>query len=463
MIGAKLVRARTALLLMSMLLIVNLTPALVTGARVTRAQAIGHTTSALQNGPLVYTFGHTRVRLARSGAASPPPTDAYCRQNYGTPCYSPQEMRAAYDLNPILNMGYDGTGQTIVIIDSYGSPTIKSDLQTFDAGYGLPDPPSFKVLAPEGKVPFNPNDGTMVSWAIETSLDVEWAHSMAPGANIVLMTSPVAETQGVQGMPKFLYLEQYAMYHHLGKIISQSWATTENTLFTTQPGLKVLHNFEAFYKEADSKGFTIFASSGDSGVANPDVNGNIYPFPTVNYPASSPYVTAVGGTSLFADTQGNYQGENGWSGSGGGVSQYFKEPAYEQGLPGSIQQTLNGYRGLPDISYNANPGTAILYYGSFLPGQSGYYFVGGTSEGSPQWAGIMADADQFAGHPLGLINPALYALGEGSQYNSLFHDIVTGNNSNDGIQGYNAGTGWDFVTGWGSPDAAQLIHALVGK
>src|SRR5258707_7824216 len=141
---------------------------------------------------------------------------------------------------PFLNAGYNGTGQTIIIIDSYGSPTIQNDLKTFDAGYGLPDPPSFQILTPLGTVPWNPGDSTMVSWAFETSLDVEWAHAMAPGANIVLMTSPVAETQGVPGMPQFLRLEKYALKHNLGNIISQSWATTENTLFANKKGLKVL-------------------------------------------------------------------------------------------------------------------------------------------------------------------------------------------------------------------------------
>ena len=143
------------------------------------------------------------------------------------------------------------SGQTIVIIDSYGSPTIAADLAAFDAGYGLPGPPSFKVLAPLGTVPFDP--GTypdQYSWAAETTLDVEWAHAMAPGAAIVLLTSPVDETEGVQGLPEFLALEKYALDHHLGKIISQSWAATENTLFadTAGPqGPQVIADFSAFY------------------------------------------------------------------------------------------------------------------------------------------------------------------------------------------------------------------------
>jgi subtilase family serine protease len=129
----------------------------------------------------------------------------------------------------LLQIGYTGAGQTIVIIDSYGSPTIASDLHTFDAAYGLPDPPSFQVIAPLGTVPFDSTDPVQLGWAGETTLDVEWAHAIAPGANIVLLTSPVAETQGVPGMPQFLELEQYALDHKLGKIISQSWGRQKMT------------------------------------------------------------------------------------------------------------------------------------------------------------------------------------------------------------------------------------------
>jgi subtilase family serine protease len=161
-----------------------------------------------------------------AGVSITPPTDAQCRADDGFPCYSPQEMRNAYDVTPLINAGDTGKGQSIVIIDSYGSPTIQSDLHTFDQGYGLPDPPSFKILSPLGSVPYDPNNSTMVNWAFETTLDVEWSHAMAPDASIVLMTSPVAETQGVTGLTQFLYLEQYAVHQNLGQIISQSWAAT---------------------------------------------------------------------------------------------------------------------------------------------------------------------------------------------------------------------------------------------
>ena len=230
-----------------------------------------------------------------------PPTYSQCLNLIGFPCYSPQLIRKAYGVTPVLNSGFTGKGQSIVIIDSFGSPTISQDLKVFDQGYGLPDPPSFKILAPLGTIKFDPDNSDMVGWAFETTLDVEWSHALAPDANIVLMTSPVSETEGVQGLPEFLFLEKYAVNHNLGKIISQSWGATENTLFNPG-GRQIFNQFNDFYKQAGQKGVTFFASTGDSGSSNVDINGNTYPFPTVGFPASSPYVTAVGGTSLFAST-----------------------------------------------------------------------------------------------------------------------------------------------------------------
>ena len=231
-------------------------------------------------------------------AATQAPMDADCRTFINIPCYSPQEIQNACGLASILNAGYTGVGETIIIIVSFGSPTIAQDLQIFDADYGLPDPPSFTVLAPLGTVPFDPTNSDQVGWAFETTLDVEWAHAIAPGANIVLLTSPVSETEGMQGMPEFLLLEQYALDHHLGKIISQSWGATENTLFTPA-GQQVFEDFERFYQDAAQQNVTVLASAGDVGSDNPDINGTIYPFPTVIFPASSPLVTAVGGTSCM--------------------------------------------------------------------------------------------------------------------------------------------------------------------
>ena len=211
-------------------------------------------------------------------AANQAPMDADCRTFINIPCYSPQEIQNAYGLASILNAGYTGVGETIIIIVSFGSPTIAQDLQIFDADYGLPDPPSFTVLAPLGTVPFDPTNSDQVGWAFETTLDVEWAHAIAPGADIVLLTIPVSETEGMQGMPEFLLLEQYALDHHLGKIISQSWGATENTLLTSA-GQQVFEDFERFYQDAAQQNVTILASAGDVGSGNADINGTIYPFP----------------------------------------------------------------------------------------------------------------------------------------------------------------------------------------
>ncbi len=123
---------------------------------------------------------------------------------------------------------------------------------------------------------------------------------------------------------------------------------------------------------------------------------------------------------------------------------------------------MNGYRGLPDISSNADPATPVLIYLSFLgPSKAGYYGIGGTSEASPTWAGIIADGNQMAGRPLGFINQALYQISAGNQYAASLHDVTKGNNSAHGIQGYNAGPGWDAVTGLGTPNAAKLLQQLI--
>jgi subtilase family serine protease len=425
-----------------------------------RAARLGHASAgrrSAQAGSLEIPSRPLNVDLVQRGAQAP--TDAQCRAEIGVPCYSPQEIRHAYGVDQLLKRGYDGAGETIVIFDSFGSPTIASDLQSFDAGYGLPNPPSFKILSPLGTVPYDPTAiPDQIGWAAETTLDVEWAHAMAPGASIVLMTSPVDETEGVQGMPQFNELENYALGHHLGQVWSQSWGATENTLFTAA-GEQVIRQFEATYARAAGEGVTVFASTGDSGTANPMVNGTIYPFPTVNFPASSPLVTAVGGTSLMADTSGNYESETVWPFAGGGISQQFSEPSYQRAfLPGSDQSELGHMRGIPDVSWNADPNTPILVYLSFLGSSAaGYYTIGGTSEGSPDWAGLAADLDQLAHHPLGLLNPYLYALGSAG---IGFHDITVGNDSQDGVPGYSATPGWDLASGWGTPDLAAYFRDI---
>jgi subtilase family serine protease len=427
-------------------------------------RGVGH-----HSGALVLSSAKLHARYLRAG--DPPPSDAQCRAdpaNLGTACYSPQEIQHAYGVDGLLNAGDNGAGQTIVLIESYGSPTLASDVAAFDTGYGLPPLLSLHVISPLGTVPFDPTNGDMVNWAFETTLDVEWAHAMAPAAAIDVLTSPVDETEGVQGMPEFAQLVRYALDHHLGQVLSQSWGATENTLFTPA-GRQVFGTFESLYARAAGQRVTVLASAGDTGSTNYDLNFDLYPMPVVGYPASSPWVTAVGGTSLYADTSGNYQHETVWGeptgpfgycgATGGGVSQVFAEPAYQRALPQGTQAALGGHRGMPDISWLADPCNGILVYGTFLPDAQGWFFIGGTSEGSPQWAGLVADLDQLAHHPVGFLNPYLYALGPARLG---FHDVTVGSNADldSTVPGYDATPGWDLATGWGTPNVGALLHTI---
>ncbi len=381
---------------------------------------------------------------------------------YGT-AYTPQQIRDAYGVTPLYNKGYRGQGQTVVIIDSYGSPTLRQDVAVFDQQYGLP-PVKLQTLAPLGSVPFNPGDKEMRGWQGETTLDVEMVHAVAPEASIVVLTSPVDETEGVAGLPQFLQLEQYAVTHHLGTIVSQSWAASEVSL-NDAAGQAEIAQWNTFFQQATTQDhITFFGSSGDNG-ATDYVDASLSSYsstPTTSFPGDNPWVTSVGGTTL-TDAGGSYQ-EVAWNSqggaSGGGFSRFYATPPFQQGLPASAQSQLNGRRGVPDVAAAADPTTGLAIY---IAGQ--WTLAGGTSAGSPFWAGVMAIANQIAGRPLGYINPALYEVAGSSQYDSAFRDVTSGDNSFSGggvnVQGYQAGPGWDAVTGLGTPNAEKLIPLLI--
>jgi subtilase family serine protease len=276
----------------------------------------------------------------------------------------------------------------------------------------------------------------------------------------VLLVSPVAETEGTVGLPEFLKLEQYALSHHLGNIISQSWGASEVTL-KDAAGQQEIHQWDTFYKQATTaNGISIFSSSGDNGATDyTDLQAShLSPTPTTSFPADDPWVTSVGGTSLRHN--GSTFAETAWNMSGGGFSSFFPEPSYQQILPSSVQSELNHKRGVPDVSGDANPATGLAIY------TAGHWDLGGgTSASAPLWASIIAIGDEMAGHPLGFINPTLYRLATTSKYTQDFHDITVGNNSvaDNGlnVQGYSATTGWDPITGLGSPDAEKLLPDLI--
>jgi len=374
-------------------------------------------------------------------------------------CYTPRAFRQAYDVEALTEQGFTGKGQTVIDIVSYGSPTLQQDMDVFDKQFGLP-PITIQVVSPLGTVPYDPNKKDMTGWAGETELDVQIIHAIAPDAHIVVMTSPVDETEGTIGLPEFLKLEQYAVAHHLGQIFSQSYVASEATL-AGSAGQKLVKTFADFYKQITTRqGFTIVSGSGDNGAtdwANIAAT-KLSPRPTVNFPADVPWVTAVGGTTL-RNTPPTYD-ESAWSGSGGGMSTFFAEPAFQKSMPSSVQSELAGHRGLPDIAGDANPETAMVNY---IFGH--WTQIGGTSASTPFWAGIVAIANQVAGHSLGFINPALYKSGASPNAQKDFRDIINGSNNVDNgnihVKGFQAVQGWDAVTGWGSPRASQFISDLI--
>jgi subtilase family serine protease len=390
------------------------------------------------------------------------------------------------------------------------------DLHVYDQAWGLPamcgeegvsctpGMPTFSTLSLQGspatKAPPPTSKGTgqedKSAWALEVALDVESAHAMAPGANILLVTTPTAETLGVQGLPQMMNAEQYVIDHHLAQVITQSFGTAEEAFGSQQSLLNLRHAFVS----AAANHVTVLASSGDGGSANvrkSPVGGPnaqpTFPFPTVGWPASDPLVTGVGGTYLCTDataTSGrildnvhppvncqapNTEEEVGWIGSGGGFSHVFARPDYQSALPAGSTPIPATTRGVPDVALQASSRTGQLIYLSLPPdGQSGlicgsspcstgWYDVGGTSASSPQWAALVAIADQINGGGLGFINPALYKLANNpSAYASNFFDVTTGNNQADpSVPGFPATTGWDPVTGLGTPNASALLPALV--
>src|ERR1700737_2176929 len=201
--------------------------------------------------------------LTIPGRRNQPPTTAECRA-VGFSCYQPAQFQTAYNLLPLYAQGFNGAGRTIVIVDAFGSPTIRDDLKFFDQTFNLPDPPAFNIITPAGSVAFDNTDPVMLNWGFETTLDVEWAHAIAPGASILLVETPVAETEGVQGFPEMMLAENYVINHNLGDVISQSFGATEET-FPTQQSLL---NLRSAFKNAYQHHVTVLAGTGDTGSTN---------------------------------------------------------------------------------------------------------------------------------------------------------------------------------------------------
>jgi hypothetical protein len=331
----------------------------------------------------------------------------------GAAPYSPSQLATAYGFNKVSNQG---SGQTIYIVDAYNDPNISKDLTTFDTQWGLPNP-SFTVHKMGSRI------RNSVSWGIEESLDVEWAHAMAPQANVVLVEATSASYSA-------LFAAVDWATSNGAHIVSMSWGGGDAS------------SDSSYDSHFNHSGVTYIASSGDTGGV-------------VEYPSASPYVLSAGGTSLTLNSDNTYNSESAWSSGGGGASANESEPGYQTGF----NISLSG-RGTPDVSYDADPNTGVYVYDSYYYGGGGWFEVGGTSAAAPQWASIVALADHGRATPLSTNNTTSrteYNAAVGALYASNYHDITTGSN------GYAAGTGYDLATGIGSPQVNNLVPWLVGN
>jgi subtilase family serine protease len=406
-----------------------------------------------------------------SSPADPPAAAADCLTWPASPCYTPQQLRAAYGIQPLLDRGITGRGQIIVLPEfpasTAGSPSatagvpavsdIRQDLTAFDSTFHLPAArlQVVNTLAHEAS-----------PWLAsgEEVADTEIAHAVAPDAVIreVLIPSPdTASTSTVSAA----VVAALRLGITLGGVISLS-ADAGEQCFTPAEATQ----FDSVLQTAQRDHVTVAVSSGDTGAATDPCPGAgaLTPVRGVNLPASDPLALAVGGTSLqlnrstgayISETAWNTQNGPGSEASGGGFSQLFPRPAYQDGTAGT-----GTTRGVPDVAADADPDAGMAL--AISDGSHGYALTpaGGTSVSAPLWAGIIGLADQYAGRSLGFINAALYRIGGSASYHQAFHDVVSGTNtvslSGQTVTGYQATAGWAPVTGWGSPDAQALVPLL---
>ena len=368
--------------------------------------------------PIAFMRPHYFVHQASGASLSTPPTTAF----------TPAQIHHAYGFDLITNQG---AGQTIALVDAYDDANAANDLSVFSKQFNLPACTTsngcFRQLYSSGRKP-----QANANWAVEIALDVEWAHAIAPQAKILLVEAPS------NNLSDLLSAVDFAVRNG-ASVVSMSWTSSE---VSSERNLD--NHFVA-------TGVTFLAASGDSGAG-------------VNYPAASPDVIAVGGTSLVLDRSGNYSSETAWSGSGGGLSKYEYEPISQAQFP--IANDIHGTRGVPDVSYNANPGTGYAIYDSIgVSGYSGWFQVGGTSAASPQWAALVAIANSQRAAArkanLSTTGSSVYAVGK-SSLTANFHAVTSGTNGSCGIL-CDALAGYDYVTGLGTPQSKVLVTALAAR
>jgi subtilase family serine protease len=396
-------------------------------------------------------------------------------------CYAPDQFRVAYGIQPLLNSGIDGRGETVTILSSpavLAGPTaatvpratagphplqnlaratdIRQDLAAFDKEFRLPAAPIQVV---------NSLARAASPWqaAAQAVSDVEIVHAIAPAAalRVVLLPASAADSPAKATADMLAGLRLAVSGTDVASI---DWSLGEH--FFTKAQVAQMHSI---LLGAQAHHVTVVAASGDNGGFS-DTPWNETPVAEVSLPASDPLVLAVGGTSLTVNpATGDYMTETAWDGyggfsesngaSGGGFSHLYARPAYQDGVPG-----ISAKRGVPDVAADAGQQdnmSIVMTAGD----KAAITSASGTEAAAPLWAGLIALADQDAQHALGFVNPAIYSIGRGSGYHRAFHDITTGSNIQSmpypaGTAGYPTRPGWDPVTGWGSPNAQVLVPLL---
>jgi subtilase family serine protease len=404
------------------------------------------------------------------------PTNQGCLTTIKAACYSPEYIQQAFGLTQLYKDGFDGRGQTIVLIGAGNTTTLEADLRQFNLAWGLPNL-QLNIIYPDGPpAPYTCLNGDSLQYM--NTLNVEWAHAIAPAAKIVLLIGsnkggPKPQDNCVQASVQDDIA--YALDHSLGNIISVNAGGSElgNISDTATEKASEQKYFAAGHQllqRAAKARVTVLAATGDSGATNPNGYPKFAAYwlnPNVSWPASDPDALAVGGTVLKLgndDAEDAYVGETAWGSAGagatgGGLSAIFAEPDYQRSVPN--QDIFQGKRGIPDVTF---PATNLLiyassYYGALIqanPQWKHWDLANSTSAAAACWAGLIAIANQMSQEPLGFIQPALYDL-QGKN----MRDITSGDNSYANVQGYQALKGYDLVTGWGTPIANVFLPALI--
>jgi subtilase family serine protease len=406
-----------------------------------------------------------------------------CPGTSGT-CLTPAQLNNAYDFSYFPGK-FDGTGQTIVIVVAFGSPTIQSDLAMFDSKgiANLPAPPSFSVVYPGGKPTLDLTNSVTAGWAEETTLDVEWAHAAAPGANIVLVVAPNDNGNSIQNA------QQYAVTNYRNSIMSLSFGAQELSINGGGNNTQ-LNQAHKIYDQASNPSnprnahITVVASAGDQGSS-----GLTFTTPNPQYPASDPFVLSVGGTSLSLASGGKYGAETAWNDGIGGAGATGGAPSTiwdQSNLPNQhavaggtcyVSPALAaGCRQVSDVSFDASDTAVVIYVGFSAAGNitPGLWATGGTSFSAPMIAGVIAVANQQRAKlkppkaGVGWVTDAIYANYVAAQGTTKapFHDITAAGN-NIFVSNLNPSCCvvtqfYDNPTGLGTPDINNLVSYLTG-